>query len=99
LRFTFTGNNVVVVPNAFTPNGDGRNDIIRTLIICNFTLTEFAVYNRYGQQVFLSHDSNKAWDGTFNGRDLEIGAYYYLAKGKNSEGVETLYKGDISLIR
>lgn len=90
---------VVHIPNAFTPNGDGLNDRIRPLIFCDFHLLEFAVFNRWGQQVFRTGNTTDAWDGTFNGMPLNSGTYYYLVKGVNSKDEPLLLKGDIILIR
>lgn len=96
----FISNEVIIkVPNAFTPNGDQLNDKIRPLVFCGFTLTDFAIYNRWGEQVFISQDLATGWDGTFNGMPCSANTYYYLLRGKNSREEEVVLKGDISLIR
>lgn len=89
------------IPNAFTPNGDGRNDVIRIIYKGDIILKEFSIYNRYGQQVFTTDNITQGWDGNFNGREAELGVYYYYARlicGNNKDR-EVTFKGDISLIR
>ena len=67
------------VPDAFTPNDDGRNDVIRPSIQpgCTISGYQFSIYNRWGQQVFTSDVRGEGWDGTFNGVKQEIGTYMY----------------------
>lgn len=90
----------VHVPNAFTPNGDGINDYLRPIIICNFQLEQFNIYNRWGQCVFQTSSAAESWDGLFKSVPAEVGVYYYMLQGKmeNSEE-EVLIKGDITLVR
>ena len=95
----YEGKTVVRIPNAFTPNNDGVNDKIRPIIVCDFVMTEFSVFNRWGNQVFSSNDINKAWDGNSDGKPCDMNTYYYMIKGKNSKGEDVLLKGDITLIR
>lgn len=68
----------IAVPNAFTPNGDGKNDYLYPL---NGNLTsslEFQVYNRYGQLVFETRDWSKKWDGTIGGKPQPTGTYVWM---------------------
>lgn len=95
----YNGTTVVQVPNAFTPNGDGLNDKVRPLVFCDFTLTEFSIYNRWGERVFSTQDINVPWDGSIKGLRCDPGVFYYLLKGRNSAGEDVLQKGDITLIR
>jgi gliding motility-associated-like protein len=95
----FDGNTVVKIPSAFTPNDDGINDRIKPLVICDFMITEFSVYNRWGMMVYTSSDANRGWDGYNNGVKCDLGTYYYMLKGKNSKDQDVLLKGDITLIR
>ena len=90
------GTSKILVPNAFSPNGDGIND---TWIITNLSAYPGAtvdVFNRYGQLVFHSENYNKAWDGTYNGNPLPMGTYYYIIDLKNNEkktaGSVTIFK-------
>ncbi len=85
IKVTVSGRSNISVPNAFSPNGDGIND---TWVITNLSVYPGAtvdVFNRYGQPVFHSVNSNKAWDGTYNGKPLPVGTYYYIIDLKNNE--------------
>ncbi|MBK7441840.1 MAG: gliding motility-associated C-terminal domain-containing protein [Bacteroidetes bacterium] len=64
------------VPNAFTPNGDGLNDMfnIQTDLLISYHIT---IYNRWGELVFTSDDIGKGWDGNVNDKPQEIGTYIY----------------------
>lgn len=87
------------IPNAFTPNGDTKNDIFKPIInqaIKNFS---FIVFNRYGQTVFETRDYAKGWDGTFKGKKQSTGSYVYRIKYTNIFGVETVENGSVLLIR
>jgi gliding motility-associated-like protein len=96
MKVTVSGRSSISVPNAFSPNGDGIND---TWVITNLSVYPGAtvdVFNRYGQPVFHSENSNKAWDGTYNGKPLPVGTYYYIIDLKNNEkktaGSVTIFK-------
>ncbi len=87
------------VPNAFSPNGDGRNDLFEAKINCPVSYYAFSVYNRYGQRIFLSTNPKTLWDGTFNGRPVDGGIYFYYLTFKNRDKISFERKGDITLIR
>jgi gliding motility-associated-like protein len=86
------------VPNTFTPNGDGQNDL---LFVRSISLSEmyFAVYNRWGELVFESNDLKKGWDGIYKGKpsDPDVFAWYLTAKCYSGE--EMKKKGNVTLIR
>lgn len=89
------------LPDAFTPNGDGRNDYFHLLTTNpNITITGFSVFNRWGQRVFYTDKNDKGWDGVFNNVPQDAGTYFwvleYIVTG-NHEGVSL--KGNVSLIR
>ena len=89
-------------PTAFSPNGDGLNDVFVPKIApgCNFSSYKFKVYNRYGQLIFSTNQAGLGWDGTMVNRAAEAGIYYYIVEYNNRySGESKLYKGDISLIR
>lgn len=72
------GEPYIFVPNAFTPDNDGKNDVlyVRTKYAKEI---KFVVYNRWGEKVFKTEDVNKGWDGTIDGKKAEPGVYsYYL---------------------
>lgn len=89
----------VFVPDAFTPNGDGRNDVLHVLASCAVRNFNIRIFNRFGQCVYVGFNINEGWDGTFNGIPLDMGTYYYQMS------LETIYerrvekKGDITLVR
>ncbi len=88
------------VPNAFSPNQDGRNDVLEIKFNCPGSKEYvFAVYNRYGQRIFRSDTPDRHWDGTFNGSPADIGTYYYYIQYKDMAGKIIRKKGDIILLR
>lgn len=88
----------LLMPNAFTPNGDGLNDVFAIPVNTALQLTEFTVYNRWGQAVFGTTALGKGWDGTFQGKPAEQGLYMYSIKGTNDQGAVHV-KGTILLMR
>ncbi|KAA5533563.1 T9SS type B sorting domain-containing protein [Taibaiella lutea] len=85
-------------PNAFSPNGDGLNDVFNLNTNDErFFIIAFSIYNRYGEKVFNTI-KNEGWNGTFNGRPCDGGVYYYYAT-VTIEDVRYELKGDITLIR
>ena len=86
------------MPNAFTPNDDGMNDLFRIPPMTNLTLKEFSIYNRWGHRIFTTKNSNKGWDGTFHGKKQNAGVYtYFIRSIINSK--EVLLKGNFTLVR
>jgi gliding motility-associated-like protein len=83
----------VIIPNIFTPNDDGLNDVFH---ISGFSSLSFRVliYNRWGKEVFKSDNPNFTWDGKLNDVLLPEGVYYYLIQ---SEG--NFHNGFVQLIR
>lgn len=92
-------NGFLAIPNAFTPNGDGVNDRFRPLYVGYESINAFRIYNRYGEEVFVSQSMEDSWDGTFNGQDQEVGVYYWLIQAKDRFGQLVEDKGDVSLLR
>lgn len=88
----------VFIPNTFTPNGDGSNDI---MFARGYKISEiyFAIYNRWGEMVFETTDKNVGWDGTYKGRPADVGVFGYYIKFKCYNGLESFKKGNITLIR
>ncbi len=90
--------NTVFVPNTFTPNGDGVNDIeyARSPLI---TEIHFVIADRWGQIVFETNDITKGWDGNFNGRPCNPDVFGYYITYKCNNGKDSFKKGNITLIR
>ena len=89
----------IFVPNAFTPNGDGHNDVLRAIPIGIKRFSYFAVFDRLGERVFFTANAAAGWDGTFNGRRQEVGAYVWMAGGINYKGDNIARSGTVILIR
>lgn len=87
------------VPSAFTPNGDGKNDVFRVTNITFQKLQEFRVFNRWGQEIYSTTDPKKGWDGSWKGVPQDMGSYQYLIRVAYPDGYIETYKGDVSLIR
>jgi gliding motility-associated-like protein len=87
----------IVIADVMTPNGDGDNDIWWVKNIELFANNEVIIYNRWGSEVYRASGYNNDWDGTFNGKPLPIGAYYYTLEFNDEEG--TNYQGVINLMR
>jgi gliding motility-associated-like protein len=88
----------IYVPNAFTPNGDGKNDILEVKSSVGYDIN-FMIYDKWGELVFESEDINKKWDGNYNGKKLEAGVYVYHLKLKCFNNKIFQKKGNITLIR
>ncbi len=87
------------VPDAFTPNGDGLNDIFKAVgSLGQLSEFELAVFNRWGQVVFRTQDPIVGWDGRFNGSEQPVGTYTYLLKFSFVDKPHVL-KGNFHLIR
>lgn len=89
----------VFIPNAFSPNGDGTNDVFRLGNISYQKLAAFKIFNRWGQQLFETMDPNKGWDGTQQGKPCNTDTYYYLVIINYPDGASKTFKGDLTLIR
>jgi gliding motility-associated-like protein len=87
------------VPSAFSPNGDGINDVFRVANLTFQSVEAFLVFNRWGQEIFSTQDPTKGWDGTWNGEPQEIGVYHYLIRLRFPDGTTQMYKGDVTLVR
>jgi gliding motility-associated-like protein len=97
-------NQNVYIPNTFSPNGDGANDIFYPRGSGLYKILTFKVFNRWGQLVFQKNGigaNNPAdgWDGTLNGAPLQSDVYVYLVEVECSTGVIFPFKGNVSLIR
>jgi gliding motility-associated-like protein len=89
----------LLMPDAFTPNSDGHNDIFRIPPGIGLTLEEFEIFNKWGTRVFAANNINTGWDGTYKGELSEVGVYVYFIKGKTLEGKPVFLKGTVTLIR
>ncbi len=89
----------VVLPSAFSPNGDGGNDIFKPLVLGNTTDYFFAVYNRWGQIIYQSNIQDTGWDGTVKGNKQPSGTYTWILSCTLDTNVHIEKKGTVVLIR
>ncbi len=87
------------LPTAFTPDGDGRNDIFRILSSAIKRLDHFRIFNRLGEVVFDTRDVSRGWDGTYKGMNQETGTYIWSLQALDNQGRLRNMKGAFTLIR
>ncbi len=95
----YVGGPQIFVPTGFTPNGDGKNDVLRPIAVGISQLNYFMIYNRWGQSIFSSTELNKGWDGTFKGEPQPSGTYVFQVEGIDYLGNRIYKKGTVVLIR
>ncbi len=89
----------LLIPTAFSPNGDGKNDMFRIPNLTFQRVVEFRIFNRWGQEIFSGGDPKKGWDGNWKGVPQEIGSYQYMIRVAYPDGYVETYKGDVTLLR
>lgn len=89
----------IFMPNAFTPNGDGHNDVLRPVLVGVKELKYFAVFDRWGQRVFYTTNATEGWRGYGNGKDQPMGTYVWMVGGVDLKGTVVQQKGTVLLIR
>ena len=89
----------LMLPNAFSPNGDGLNDIFR--IKYPFTVKEFrlTIFNRFGEKIFETTDMSKGWSGTYKGNDQPEGSYVWVVQLTGLNNIKQTSKGIVTLIK
>lgn len=87
------------VPNVFTPNGDGKNDIFRPILIGMKELHYFRVYNRFGQMVYSTTEIGKGWDGIYLGKGQDPATFVWYAEAVTYKGDVRFKKGSVVLVR
>jgi gliding motility-associated-like protein len=91
---------LLLVPNAFTPNQDGLNDVFRIIKTLNIAeVLDVFVFNRWGQKVFEGQNSTAFWDGTFKGKVQDLGVYVYVIRAITRDGDEITETGNVTLLR
>ncbi|MCW3086378.1 MAG: hypothetical protein JWP12_3744 [Bacteroidetes bacterium] len=91
---------VLVVPNIFTPNGDGNNEVFMPVVAEGLTNFDAQVYDRWGLKMFEWNDEHSGWNGKAkNGAPAPDGTYYYIITATGQDGKKYDYKGYISLMR
>ncbi len=79
----------ITIPNSFSPNGDGINDLWNIDALITYPQSIMTVFNRYGQQVYRDIGYSKPWNGKYNGEQVPTGTYYYVLDLKNNTPLMT----------
>jgi gliding motility-associated-like protein len=90
------------VPNAFSPNSDGKNDYFNPIMVDRESAItyKFTVYNRWGEVLYFSYNNkDNGWDGNFKSKACDMGTYFYTFYAKDRWGNEKNFQGDVTLIR
>ncbi|HET8573446.1 MAG TPA: gliding motility-associated C-terminal domain-containing protein, partial [Edaphocola sp.] len=89
----------IFMPNVFTPNGDGRNDLFGPGANGSFSEYRLEIFNRYGQRIFVAFSKEEKWDGTIGGQPAAMGTYFYRVMAKCMDGKSLIKQGDLTLMR
>ena len=104
----------ITVPDAFSPNGDGYNDVLRVVTNVDKDMNysngfngdggaivsmNFEIYNRYGQMVFRTTNPQEGWDGTFKGKALNVGTFVYKLEYRLINGLSGSLNGNVTLYK
>ncbi len=92
-------NSGVFVPKAFSPNKDGKNDLLFPFLVNIKTLKYFRIYNRWGQRMFQTSDSKQGWDGVYNNIPQPLDTYTWVVEGIDVNGITIFKKGQTVLLR
>jgi gliding motility-associated-like protein len=87
------------IPTAFTPNGDGRNDLFKPMLFGNVKQYNFRVYDRWGQVVFQTSDQTKGWNGVFKGQLQESHVFVWICTYQFEGEKQTVEKGTVAVIK
>lgn len=89
----------IYVPNSFTPNGDGLNDVLKPIPVGLAEFHYLKIFNRFGQLLYTITDPNKGWDGRIHGTEQNSDTYVWIAEGIDYKGNPIMRKGYSALIR
>lgn len=89
----------LIFPNAFSPNGDGINDVFKAKEYQSIVEFHAYIFNRWGQKIYDWTDPAGEWDGTCNGKDVKDGVYFLLCEAKGADGTVYTIKKDVNLLR
>ena len=88
-----------VIPNAFTPDGNGINDILAVKAVGYIDLNYFRIYNKWSQLVFETRKMDDGWNGFYKGALQNTGSYVWIAEGRDIKGNLVTDKGSFVLLR
>lgn len=98
LDMCIRGSDAVFIPDVFSPNSDGNNDVLYVRAPTAIDL-EFVVYDRWGTSLFITRTLDKGWDGTLDGRPAASGVYIYTLIARTEKGEDIQRTGNITLVR
>ena len=89
----------LTLPNAFSPNGDGINDVFKIQVQGLITVKEWLIFNRYGQLIFSTNDGVTGWDGKMKNAYVPVGTYYWIVNATDNNGKEIKQQGSVTVLR
>ena len=89
----------LIMPNAFSPNGDGHNDVYKAKEYQSLVEFHAYIFNRWGQKLYDWSNPAEGWDGTYNGKPIKDGVYYVLVKARGADGIVYNIRKDVNLLR
>jgi len=89
----------IVIPNTFTPNGDGVNDVFTILVNSKIKIKSFRIYNRWGETIFITSDITNFWDGFIKNTMVPVGVYYWVLEGDDNSQKKFLKSGSVTVLR
>ncbi len=90
----------IFIPNAFTPNGDGRNDLFSPILKCAVYNYQLKIFNRWGENIFSATDPASGWNGRYKGERADMGSYIYLVEYNSAiTKSRKTFQGTVTLIR
>ncbi|MDE3184244.1 MAG: gliding motility-associated C-terminal domain-containing protein [Bacteroidota bacterium] len=87
------------IPNAFTPNNDGKNDVFKPFLFAPADEYEFTIYNRAGEIIFKTHQLSEAWNGNYKGMPQDAGVFVWICKYRFTGQQEKIERGSVTLLR
>jgi gliding motility-associated-like protein len=89
----------IYVPDAFTPNNDGLNDIFKPTMGSKFLLVDFSIFSRWGQKIYSTSEKARGWNGKIAAKDLPQGVYVWIIRARNRQNQVIERKGSFLLMR
>ena len=86
------------VPNIFSPNGDGENDVFRVMGP-DFHSFSMMIFNRWGELIYETNDNTTGWDGSWRNKNAGTGVYTYVIEGRAVTGEDVNFGGNVTLVR
>ncbi len=99
INVTVSDKAYLIVPNAFTPNGDGKNDVLRLLSSGFKKINHYRIFNRWGQMVFETNDYYQGWDGRLGSVEQQTSTYFWVVSVVDLNDNVRVFQGDVTLIR